>query len=325
MRTSATTLVLVAVVCGVSVSAIATIKQVKLLDGYDDANRITAAVFDAKSLPPVSITVKPAYDRNAKIVRRGATSMFTRGPEYNLDKAVDLGAIFTDSLRAESAAMGFRTAPSSEGWQVDGTLTDIYLESKQIPYGQTLFYGYMNVEFQIRSSAGATETRQMRLHDYFGGYNAGIGRRDEAEAALAHLLVEGAQDAIARLNREFFKAPPAADLTALVARIQPSGIDPNGNELHRVGLSGAPGAAAALLKWIPGEADEDKRSAMIDVLADLAAPDAVSVLSSRYRAEDEDCRWYTLKVMDYLGGDAALAVVRDQGLLRGAAPQTVDV
>jgi hypothetical protein len=78
-------------------------------------------------------------------------------------------------------------------------------------------------------------------------------------------------------------------------------------------LSGAPDAAAAILKWLPGEPDENRRSALIDTLADLGAVEAVPLLASRYAAEDEDCRWYSLKAMDYIGGETALALVRDRG------------
>ena len=38
------------------------------------------------------------------------------------------------------------------------------------------------------------------------------------------------------------------------------------------------------------------------------------VLSQRYAAEDEDCRWVTLKAMDYIGGAEADALVKGAGL-----------
>jgi hypothetical protein len=295
-------------------SAIDTIKAVRLADGYNDTNRLTAPVVDPSRAPVLGITITGAYDKNAKIVRRGATSMFTRGPEYNLDKAVDLGAIFAEAVRSEAAAMGFTTAGAADAaWSIDGTIKDVYLESKQIPYGATLFYGYLVLDARVRQGTGAPEPVQMRFHSYFGGYNAGLGRRDEAESALANLLVESAQDLLSRLNRARFHAPPHAEIAALIGRIQPSGLNPEGPEMHRIGLSGAEGAAAAILKWLPGEPDENRRSALIDTLADLGSPEAISVLSSRYPAEDEDCRWYSLKAMDYIGGDSALALVRDRG------------
>ena len=296
-----------------TVSAIDTIKAVRLADGYNDTNRLTAPVVDPARAPSLTITIKGAYDKGAKIVRRGATGMFTRGPEYNLDKAVDLGAILTEAARTEAAAMGFKTAGGDGGWSIDGTISDVYLESKQIPYGATLFYGYLLLDVQLRQGTGAPESRQMRFHTYFGGYNAGLGRRDEAESALSYLLVETAQDLLSRLNRERLQAPAHPEIGSLVSRIQPGGLDPEGPEMHRIGLSGVPGAAAALIKWIPAEPDENRRSAMIDTLADLGSPEAVSLLASRYPAEDEDCRWYTLKAMDYIGGEPALALVRDRG------------
>jgi hypothetical protein len=308
-----TILALAAVVLGAhaTLHAIATIRQVNLANGRDDTNHIGSPLYDAGALPPLRFSIAPAYDRGAKIVRRGATNMFTRGPEYNLDRAVDLGALFTEALHAEAAVMGFRTAAAPDGgWTVEGAIRNVYLESKQIPYGATLFYGYMDVELQVRGAGAAPESRRLRLHNYFGGYNAGMGRRDEAEEALAHLLVEGAQETVSRLNREFFKAPAHPAVDALVSRL---GAAATANEIHRIGLSNAPGAAPALLALLVKEPDENRRSAMIDALARLAPPEAVAVLAGRYGTEDEDCRWYTLKAMDYIGGDAAMTLVRGQG------------
>jgi hypothetical protein len=299
----------------VSLYAIGTIKEVRLADGYDDVNRISSPVFDASAARPVNISIRSAYDRGAKIVRRGATNMFTRGPEYNLDKAVDLGSLFTEALRTEAGSMGFRLASGSEaGWLVEGAIKDVYLESKQIPYGATLFYGYLDVEVQVRSGDGAAQNRRMRFHNYFGGYNAGLGRKDEAAEALAHLLVESAQEALSRLNRDFFRASALSAIDAKVSQLQSSGVGNRISDLHVVGLSGSSSASQALLALLPKEADENRRSALIDALARLGSPDAVPLLASRYTAEDEDCRWYTLKAMDYIGGPAALALVREHGI-----------
>lgn len=45
----------------------------------------------------------------------------------------------------------------------------------------------------------------------------------------------------------------------------------------------------------------------------IGAADAVALLGRRYEEEDEDCRWATLKAMAYIGGDAAMRVVKNQG------------
>jgi hypothetical protein len=311
MRKPALTAVVVLMLSTAIVHAIATIKQVNLANGRDETNKIGSPVFDTAGVQPLHFTIRAAYDRSAKIVRKGATNMFTRGPEYNLDKAVDLGALLTDALRTEAAAMGFRTAGASEaGWTIEGEIKNVYMESKQIPYGLTLFYGYMDVETTVRRAGGGAETRRLRFHNYSGGYNAGMGRRDEAEEALAHLLVEGAQEAVARLNREFFKAPTHTAVDAIVGRL--AGASPN--DIHRVGLSNASAATDPLLKTLVTETVENRRSAIIDALARLGSPESVPTLTSRYATEEEDCRWYTLKAMDYIGGDAALALVKDAGV-----------
>ncbi len=291
--------------------AIGTIKELTLEEGHDDVNRLTAPVVDGASTAIAVGTIATTFDKGAKIVRRGATGFMTRGPEYNLDKALDLGALFASALKQEGTAMGFAAAGSSP-WQIDGTIKDIYVESKQIPYGATLFWGYMDVDFRI-AHGGPPQTVSMRLHNYNGGYNAGMGRKDEAAVALAHLLVEGAQEALARLNRLHFKAPPHPGIAAVIAQMKAPG-ERSAAALHRLGLSGSPDAPAVLLSLVPREADENRRSSLIEALARLGAADAVPVLSQRYATEDEDCRWVTLKAMDYIGGPAAEALLKGAGL-----------
>lgn len=296
----------------VVLEAIGTIEELRLDEGRDDTNQVKSPVIDASGTPPVIVgALTAAFDKKAKIVRRGATGFFTKGPEYNLGAKVDLAALLTESVRTEAAAMGFTVGSSGDGWKIGGTLKDIYLESKQIPYGATLFYGYMDVEWSVARGTAPPETRRMRFHSYTGGYNAGIGRKDEASVALAHLLVEGAQEALARLNREIVKAPPHASIKAKAGAITAS---TPANDLLLIALSGEQSAAPALIALVTKEADENRRSALIETLARLGAPDAVPALVPRYGTEDEDCRWYTLKALDYIGGDAALALVKDQGV-----------
>jgi len=256
----------------------------------------------------------PVCDGESVALQPGEyTVSWTRGPEYNLDKSLDLGALFGNALKQEAVAMGF-AASGASAWQVDGTIKDVYVESKQIPYGATLFWGFMDVDFRVAHGGAAPQTVSLRLHNYNGGYNAGMGRKDEAEAALAHLLVEGAQDALARLNRLHFRAPAPASVAALLDQVKKPGDKGLEPALHRLSLSGAPGAAPVILDLIPKEPDENRRSALIEALGRLGTTDAVPVLTKRYATEDEDCRWYTLKALDYIGGTEAEAHVKGAGV-----------
>jgi hypothetical protein len=295
-----------------TVLAIGTITELTLDEGRDDANRLTAPAVDGAGTALAVGTIATTFDKSAKIVRRGATGFMTRGPEYNLDKGLDLGALFAAALKQEATAMGFAASGASP-WQIDGTIKDIYVESKQIPYGATLFWGYLDVDFRI-AHGGPPQTVSMRLHNYNGGYNAGMGRKDEAAVALAHLLVEGAQDALARLNRLHFKAPPHPGIAAAIEQVKGAGAQRSAASVHRLGLSGSPEAATALLSLVATEPDENRRSSLIEALGRLGAADAVPVLSQRYATEDEDCRWVTLKAMDYIGGSGAEALVKGSGL-----------
>lgn len=299
----------------VAVLSAATLQQIRLAEGYDEVTRITTPVYENSGLS-VEMTVTGNYDRKAKFVRRtGGRLPATRGPEYDLNPKVDLAALLNEALRSEALAMGLnRVGGGERAWRVAGTIRDIYLESRQIYMGATLFYGYLDVELQVNGPGAESHTRRLRVHNYSGGYNAGFGRRDEAESGAAHLLVEGAQEILARLNREFFKAPPHRDMIGKLDRLQAGIVKSNLGDLRAVGLSGLPSAVPTLLGLVPKVEEESLRSAIIDSLAQLGSPDAVATLSARYATEDEDARWYTLKAMDYIGGSEAERLVNTLGM-----------
>jgi hypothetical protein len=291
-------------------SAAPKIEKLKLEDGRDDNNKIAAPVFDASKVGPLRIgTITAAYSAKDKIVRRTGRKFppAAAGPEYELGPEVKLADLFTEALRLEAPAMGFRTTPGDDfGYDIQGTLKDIYMESRQVYMGATLFYGYMDIEVQVKKAGGEAKTEHFRAHKYYQAVNAGMGRKDEAEQGLAHLLVEAAQETLARLNRLHFGAPPAKDVEGKVAFLDGKSR-PN---LHVVGLSGSKTATAHLISLIPRMTDENDRAAAIEALGRLGSPEAVAFLSERYAKEDEDCRWATLKAMDAIGGDAAKALAQ---------------
>ena len=299
-----------------SANAQATIDQLRLAEGETDINRLTGPVYDAANMAPLAIgTVTGSYDKKQLFVRRGGGNMFTRGPEYRLNQAVDVGLLFAESLKTQATAMGLRIAgDGTAGWRLSGAIRDVFLESRQVPYGATLFYGYMNVDVQLDGPEGAKQTATLRLHNYCGGYNAGMGRRDEAESCAAQLLIEGAQELLARLNRAYFHAAPHPSIAAKLTTAENAAADPQRGGIRAIGLSGLETATAALVKRLPNETSESGRAAIIDALAVLGSTAAVAPLSARYALEDEDPRWYTLKAMDYIGGDEAMKLVATAGV-----------
>lgn len=285
----------------------ATIKDVKLADGHEADNTIGSPLYDTASVGTVKIgPIESAYDKKAKIVRAGGGFM-TKGPKYDLDPSVDLSALLTESLRAEAQAMGFKVAQGDDAdWEVKGSLKDIYLDSRQVPYGATQFWGYMLVDLQVKKKGGEQKPVTLRAHKYYAAYNAGMGRKDEATEGLLQLLVEGAQEIVARVNRTFIKAPPTAAMVTLAGSLK-AGKD---NDIHVVGLSGAPAAVPVIMKLIPASEDNERQRAdLIGALARLGAPEAVPFLAGRFAKEEDDGRWETLKAMDYIGGDEAKALL----------------
>jgi hypothetical protein len=303
----------------VSLAHAGTIKQVRVAQyGHNSANTITSPIFDSGGVVPLVVgKLTASYDPKANIVR-GLGSLFTKGPSLGLDKKVNLADILADSLRAEAKAMGYPLATSSaagEKWDLTGDLKDIYLESWQITgWGAILFYGFIDVALQIHGPNGVAESRRFRIHSFYQEPGAQvISRTGKSEAALATLLVEGAQELLVRLNREFVRAKNSADIDNRVARLAKSGVKGHEADFHIAGLSGSANAVAALIALLPTKQSSDERSIIIDALARAGSPDALATLTQRYDKEDEQGRWYTLKAMDYIGGDAAMAFIKEKG------------
>lgn len=297
---------LVCILSAVTLSA-STIKDVKLADGHEADNTIGSPLFDTSGIGALKIgAIESAYDKKAKIVRAGGGFM-TKGPKYDLDPGVDLSGLLSESLRAEAQAMGFKVTQGDDAdWVVTGALKEIYLDSRQVPYGATQFWGYMLVDLQVKKKGAEPKAVTMRAHKYYAAYNAGMGRKDEATEGLQQLLVEGSQELVARLNRAFFKAPPTAAMVKLAGSLT-AGKD---NDVHVVGLSGATAAVPVLMKLIPAASDNERnRADLIGALGRIGAPEAVSFLAGRFAKEEDDGRWETLKAMDYIGGDEAKAVL----------------
>jgi len=310
MRRSALATAVLALASSAVVLAIATITELTLNDGRTDANTLATPVLDPAKAPALQFApVTATFDRGAKIVRKGASGFFTKGPEYNLGNNVDLAALFGEGLRREAAAMGFGgSGPAA--WKVETTIKDIYVESKQVPYGATLFWGYMDLDVATSSPDGEKVQHRFAVHNYAPGYNAGIGRKDEAQVALARLLLQGSQDVLARLNRKVFHAAPNARIETLVNAAAPGEAD-----LHAIGLAASANANDTLLRQLASEQDEDRRAWIIDALALIGSPASVTPLADRFaREKDEDCRWYTIKALDYIDTPEAREVIKTKGL-----------
>jgi hypothetical protein len=290
----------------------ATLKQVRFEAAYDEDNQLTAPVVAGSEVHLAFGDFTSNFDRSVEIARSSG-GLFTKGPVYTLDAAVDLAALLLRYLEAEAPTMGFATGAG--GWRVGARIDEIYLESLQMSgYGAILFHGLMRLEVELISPGGRSERLPMRFHNYYQQVSGGMNRKGPAETALTHLLMEGAQELLARLNRSHFHAPPAPDVAGLEAKVNAQGTGKLRRELHAIGLSGSKTATPVLLERLGREEDENDRSAIINALARLGSGSIVRPLADRYAGEDEDCRWYTLKAMDYVGGDEAMAVVREKGL-----------
>ena len=309
-----------ALLCATVVPAAAgTLKKIPVAtEGHNETNTVKAPVYDAAGVAPLAVgSLSASYDPKVKIVK-GLGSLFTKGPTYDLAKDINLADLLAESMRAEAKAMGLPlAAPDFAGdkWEVTGDLKQIYTESWQITgWGSILFYGLMDVSLHVKGPGGVDETRPYRVHYFYQQPGAGgFGRGGAATSAVATLLVEGSQDLLAKLNRDFIKAPSTPDVEQRAAAVAKSGVLNHEADLRAVGLSGSPKVATVLMSMLSAEPKSDNRGLIIDAMGSTGAPEVLALLTERYAKEDELCRWYTLKALDYIGGEQALAFIKEKG------------
>lgn len=294
-----------------------TIKTLDLKDVDDDRIEITAPVWDGSKAGPILVgTFESKFDRKVagKLAGGFRNAMIS---SYDLDPSLDLGRIFADTLRGEGTKLGLSMMAPQEAraprWTVDGTINDVKVDIQHMGYGSLLFYTYLDVEVRATPAGGQAVTHRLRPARLFVMYNGGMGMGDEVQAALAKIILVGAQQTLARLNREDFQAPALSTMEARLASLKK--IDDHGEtELHAIGLSGVPGAASALASRLESEKDENARTSIVYALTSLGAADQVPLLIRRYKSEDDDVRYATIIALANAGTPEAMALIREQGM-----------
>jgi hypothetical protein len=301
--------------CGVAAHA-GKIKEVALPTGEDAGARIASPVYDGAQAPPLIFNqIEAAYERDGQVIRALSKGMFTRGAQYDLDPAVDLAALLTQALAEEAVAMGLKGQQVAEGaWSVGGSLDEVYLQSKQVPYGPVMFFGFMKLSLTVSDGSGESRDLELRLTNMYHRYNAGFGRKDEASEALAGFLLQSAQEIVARINLEVLKAPAASSIAGTLETLKSEGAKEQKKNLLRVGLSGSQEAVSVLLGLLDSTKDESDRVHIINALANLGDGSVVEPLMARYGKEDEDCRLFILKALSYVSREDGEKLAKEKGV-----------
>jgi len=273
-------------------------------------NRVGSPVWDAAGVDPVAVEKLVWKPRPDYLVVRRLTM---RAPQFTVGPALDLGAQLSIALQTEGTALGLRmSAPGASGWTVSGSIEDLWVETRPIIYGPIMFYAYMDVALDVRRGGGAPQTVRYRLHNMYAQVNGGFGLQDEAAETVAQFLIESGQEIAARLNRDFFHAPAHPSLRLEAEALAAGPLGDREAQVRRIGLSGLPEAVPLFLGLLARE-EEVHRVYLLDALASLGSAAVVEPLAERYDGEDEDCRFFILKVWDYLGGDEARALIARKG------------
>ncbi|HEX6084238.1 MAG TPA: HEAT repeat domain-containing protein [Thermoanaerobaculia bacterium] len=294
-----------------------TIKTLDMSEVDDDRIEITGPVWDGSKAGAVLVgTFESKFDRKVagKLAGGFRNAMM---PSYDLAPTLDLGQILAETMRGEGTKLGLTMMAPQEGraprWTVDGTIHGATVDIQHMGYGSLLFYTYLDVEVRVTPNGGQPATHRIRPARLFVMYNGGMGMGDEVQASLAKIVLVGAQQILARLNREHFQAPA---LPAMEARLASLGkIDDRGEtELHAIGLSGVRGASAKLASRLESEQDENVRTSIVYALTSLGAAEQAPLLIRRYKSEDPDVRYATIVALAGVDTPEAKALIREQGM-----------
>jgi hypothetical protein len=294
-----------------------TIKTLDLKDVDDDRIEITSPVWDGSKAGPVLIgTFDSKFDRKVA-TKLGGGFRNAMVPSYDLAPTLDLGQVLAEALRAEGTRLGLTTMAQQEArapeWVIDGTINNANVDIQHMGYGSLLFYTSLDVDVRVTKQGAQPVTHRIQPARLFVMYNGGMGMGDEVQAALAKIVIVGAQQILARLNRDHFHAPALPAMEARLAGLKK--IDDRGEtELHAIGLSGAGGAGAALATRLASERDENARTSIVYALTSLGAAEQVPLLIKRYASEDDDVRYATIIALANAGTPEALQFIREKGM-----------
>lgn len=227
------------------------------------------------------------------------------GTRDHLRRGVDLGAVFAEELGRQARELGLTTGGG--GWKVSGVVEDVYLKNREIPFGPLIFNGHVDVRFEVVSPAGESSNVRLRFRPTTARFNAGFGAKDENREALAQILIESAQEALARLNQRFFRQPAHPRVADKIADLRRGGAKPDENDIRWLGLSGAPEAVDPLLAVLKKAGDESARAEVVEALLLLGATGALPELRQRYAKEDEDVRCAILAAVPELDPEEGVA------------------
>jgi hypothetical protein len=295
-------LVAVAVVGWPGSADAATVKRVRLELGREDNNAITQPIFEASRLPALAIGAVTSRLPAGTI----DVTPSGKGRPITFAADIDYASLLREALVSESKAMGFRAGAAGEAAaQVDVRLRALAGEHYIAAFRPVQVFTTLEVEISVTPPGRAAKTRVARVFDYYVGANV--------EAAMARLFLQAAHQLLAQIARVDLGGVASAAIGRMITALPGRRANDVEHDVYLIGLSGSPDAVPALLGLLPRFKDADTRSAVINGLGLLGAPEAVEPLVGRYAAEDEDCRWFTLKALAAIGGDRANAALEEKG------------
>lgn len=293
-----------------------TLEKLDLSEIDDDSIEIASPAWEASS--PILAGRFETGDFNRTVARKLAGGIRNAiVSSQTLAPGIDVGEVLAGAMRSEGRKLGLTMieprAASEPRWTVEGKVHDFAVDILHMGYGALLCYAYLDVEVRVQKvgSAAGPSIERIRPARLFFLFNGGAGIADEAQLAMEKMILVGAQQILSRLNREHFKAPVLPAIEAKLAGLKK--IEEQEGDLHLIGLSGHPSAAAALSAMLEKEQDENARTQIVYALANLGGEAHVPLLIRRYASEDADVRYATILALHSAETPEALAHIREKG------------
>src|ERR1041385_3632044 len=189
-----------------------TLKILNLEEGRNEDNSLLRPVFDGTKAEAVEVRpIMQGFAPGTPLVKLRKGTM--GGWNGQVDPSFDFGALLRQALKQEGHSLGLSMAEG--GWTIGGTMTDLYLVTHAQGF-VVVNYAYMGVTLDVTAPDGQTHRRTFKIMLAEHGWKA---KMKYMEAALAQVILEGAQDILVELNRSDFHAPPLPGIEDLVSKV----------------------------------------------------------------------------------------------------------
>lgn len=288
-------------ICSTILSVSEEIKSIDFGDGRNFTNRIEAPTYSKGKSCPIFFSIDQSLDQSAPVIRPFASQL--EGVKLSTD--LNIEELVLAAIAEEGESMGFFFVAEDEAlWKIHGVLKDFYLTCKKEKLGHR-FVGFMDLELSLSGPNGLQEEKRYVFHVIERKQRLG-SIRIEGEEAIAQVLIEGAQEILARLNTHHFQLQPSSSLKFKQIALEKSGFGDNKHNVRQLALAPYDETRETLKALLKKKKKGMTRYHILNFLALMATPEETGYFINIYRKEsDYYARCYLIKALSLCEGASA--------------------